>query len=134
MGLSDLGDLLAAFLPGIVDEHTEELIEGVRALADRARNHPSERKGVPEGMPKRSEMVMTPAEAFFGRVEHVPLEASPGRVAAEAVALCPPGIPWLAPGERVTDTHVACLRLDLKAGTFLMSLTDMRLRTPRVVA
>jgi arginine/lysine/ornithine decarboxylase len=64
----------------------------------------------------------------------VALEERIGRVAAEAVAPYPPGIPRLVPGELVTEAHVAYLKLDLEAGTFLMSPTDTRLQTLRVVA
>jgi arginine/lysine/ornithine decarboxylase len=71
-------------------------------------------------MPRRRElptaMAITPAEAFSGRVEHVPLERAAGRVAAEMVAPCPPGIPRLVPGQRIEEAHVAFLRLGLEAG------------------
>lgn len=35
--------------------------------------------------------------------EYVPLQEAPGRYAAEFVALYPPGVPVLVPGERLTD-------------------------------
>ena len=77
---------------------------------------------------------MTPAEAFFGRTASVPLEQAAGRVVAEIVAPYPPGIPRLVPGELITGTHVAYLRLGLEAGLFPMGQSDMELRTLRVVA
>jgi lysine decarboxylase len=79
-------------------------------------------------------MDMIPAEAFFGRIEHVPLDRAGGRVAAEMVAPYPPGIPRLIPGQKIEDIHVAYLRLGLEAGLFPMGSSDMRLRTVRVVA
>src|SRR3712207_3576333 len=85
MGLSDERHLLAVFTVGNDDADTEALVEGIRALADWARSRPAARRGPPGGMPGRTElrteMAMTPAEAFFGRVEHVPLERSAGHVA-----------------------------------------------------
>lgn len=47
------------------------------------------------------EQVMTPREAFSLPSEVVPLPEAVGRIAAECVAPCPPGIPVLIPGQRV---------------------------------
>jgi hypothetical protein len=40
---------------------------------------------------------MLPREAFFAPVEHVPAERAAGRIAAEMISPCPPGVPALAP-------------------------------------
>jgi lysine decarboxylase len=89
-------------------------------------------------MPRRRdlgiEMAMTPAAAFFGRTEHVPLERATGRVAAEMAAPYPPGVPRLVPGQRIAETHVAFLRLGKEAGLFSMGNSDKELDTLRVVA
>jgi arginine decarboxylase len=89
-------------------------------------------------MPRRRElptgMAMTPAEAFFGRTEAVPLDRAAGRVAAEMVAPYPPGIPRLVPGQRIEAVHVAFLRLGQEAGFFPAGLRDPDMQTLRVVA
>jgi len=54
--------------------------------------------------------VMTPREAFFAEHEAVPWDAASGRVCAEVVAPYPPGVPVLAPGERITDDALLALR------------------------
>ena len=83
MGLSDDVHLLACFTLGNIDAEAEALVVAIRALADWASTQKG--KGRPPGMPRRRDlpttMAMTPAEAFFGRTEAVPLEraASPPR-------------------------------------------------------
>lgn len=49
------------------------------------------------------ETVMTPREAVFAQSETVPLEQASGRIAAQTVITCPPGIPVLVPGEKITS-------------------------------
>ena len=47
-------------------------------------------------------MVATPQEAFYAPKKSVPLDESEGCVCSEFVMCYPPGIPILAPGERIT--------------------------------
>jgi lysine decarboxylase len=80
------------------------------------------------------EVVMTPRDAYFAAHETVPAEEAIGQVSAELVAPYPPGIPVLAPGERITAAAVAGLR-DAKAdGTQVRYAADPTLGTFQVVA
>jgi arginine decarboxylase len=137
MGLSDERHILACFTLGNDDQATAALIAGIRALADWARSQ-GQGKGPPPDLPRLreppTEMAMTPAEAFFGRTEAVPLNRAAGRVAAEMVAPYPPGIPRLVPGQRIEAVHVAFLRLGLEAGLFPAGLRDPDMQSLRVVA
>src|SRR4051794_24287455 len=56
------------------------------------------------------ESVMTPRDAFFARTEDVPVAEAAGRVVAEMVTPYPPGVPVLAPGERITGETLDYLR------------------------
>ena len=47
-------------------------------------------------------VVMTPQESFYAEKESLPLEETRGRICSEFVMCYPPGIPILAPGERIT--------------------------------
>lgn len=51
--------------------------------------------------PSLPEQVLPPREAFFGEKERLPLEAAAGRIAAEQLAPYPPGVPVIAPGQRI---------------------------------
>ena len=56
--------------------------------------------------------------------EKVPLEDSAGRVSVEFVNLYPPGIPLLAPGERITKEALRGFQEDLRQGLRLQGLCD----------
>jgi arginine/lysine/ornithine decarboxylase len=80
------------------------------------------------------ENVMLPRDAFFGRVEQVPLEQAAGRIAAEMVSPYPPGVPVLAPGERITQEVLDYLTSGVAAGMLIPDAADPELTSLRVVA
>jgi arginine decarboxylase len=80
------------------------------------------------------DVVLAPRDAFFGPHETVPADAAAGRVSAELVAPYPPGVPVLAPGERVTADIVAALRAVLADGGRVAYAADPTLATLQVVA
>ena len=80
------------------------------------------------------DVVLAPREAFFAPHETVPAEAAAGRVSAELVAPYPPGVPVLAPGERVTAGIVAALRAVLADGGRVAYAADPTLATLQVVS
>jgi len=55
------------------------------------------------------EMVCTPRKAYIDSKEKVSPKRSVGRICAEVIAVCPPGIPVLVPGERITIEHLPYL-------------------------
>jgi lysine decarboxylase len=77
---------------------------------------------------------LSPRAAFFATAETVPIQQAVGRVSAELVAPYPPGIPVLAPGERVTDDVLAALGAAAAAGARVAYAADPTLATLRVVA
>ena len=81
----------------------------------------------------RPEPVITPREAFFAPHLTVPAERAVGRISAELVAPYPPGVPVLAPGERVTAEILAGLRGVAAGGAQVRYAADASLRTLQVV-
>jgi lysine decarboxylase len=79
------------------------------------------------------EVAMPPRAAFFAPCELVPADDAVGRVAAEFAAPYPPGIPAIAPGERITAEVVEALRAAAAAGTRIAYATDQSLRSILVV-
>jgi lysine decarboxylase len=59
--------------------------------------------------PPLPERVLSPREALFAPRETVDLTDSEGRVSACQVAPYPPGVPVIAPGERIEKKHLAYL-------------------------
>jgi len=79
-------------------------------------------------------VVMSPREAFFAPRVTVPAAEAIGRVSAEVVAPYPPGIPVLAPGERIASEAVEGLRQMMADGTQVKYAADRTLATFQVVS
>ncbi len=76
---------------------------------------------------------MTPRDAFFAEQEAVRWRDSVGRVCAEVVAPYPPGVPVLAPGERITRAALAALQRAKDEGARIAYAADPTLATVLVV-
>ncbi|MGM9537701.1 MAG: aminotransferase class I/II-fold pyridoxal phosphate-dependent enzyme [Candidatus Onthomonas sp.] len=61
-------------------------------------------------MPPDPETVCTPREAAFGIKEEIPLTQAEDRICARQAAPYPPGVPVIAPGERIGKNHLAYLQ------------------------
>ena len=59
--------------------------------------------------PPLPDAVLTPRQALFAPREAVELKQSAGRIAAGQIAPYPPGVPVIAPGERIEKKHLAYL-------------------------
>jgi arginine decarboxylase len=118
------------------DDETERvLVDALRALVDGAgsiEKPPSVDLPAPGSL--ELESAMTPRDAFFARVEQVPIADAVGRVVAELVSPYPPGVPVLAPGEVVGQEAVDYLTTGIGAGMLIPDAADSSLKTLRVVA
>ncbi|HEY9482236.1 MAG TPA: hypothetical protein VIR00_04690, partial [Micromonosporaceae bacterium] len=77
--------------------------------------------------------VMSPREAYFAPHHRRPAQSAVGRVSAELVAPYPPGIPILAPGERITADALASLLDARAAGVRIAYASDPSLTTLLVI-
>ncbi|HEY3485886.1 MAG TPA: hypothetical protein VGK49_10905, partial [Ilumatobacteraceae bacterium] len=77
--------------------------------------------------------VLTPREAFFATHVTLPADGAIGHVSAEIVAPYPPGIPVLAPGERIARDTVDALRAARARGARVAYAADPTLATLQVV-
>lgn len=82
----------------------------------------------------RPEQVTTPREAFFAPHQMVDASASIGRISADLIAPYPPGVPVLAPGERINAEILDGLREAQAQGIRIAYATDPTLDTFRVLA
>lgn len=125
----------ARFTHGDDDETERRVVEGLQALPDAAaRMERPPRVDLPGPGELELETVVLPRAAFFGPAEQVPVAAAVGRVAAEMVSPYPPGVPVLAPGERITQAVVDYLTSGVRAGMLIPDAADPELTTLRVVA
>jgi arginine/lysine/ornithine decarboxylase len=118
------------------DDGTEQiLVDGLQALVDGAGSmERPPRVDLPEPRSLELENAMTPRDAFFARVEQVPVAEAVGRIAAELVSPYPPGVPVVAPGEVISQEAVDYLTTGVRAGMLVPDAADSSLETLRVVA
>src|SRR4051795_3713540 len=118
------------------DDETERiLVDSLRALvagAGSIEKPPSVDLPAPGSL--ELESAMTPRDAFFARVEQVPIADAVGRVVAELVSPYPPGVPVLAPGEVVGQEAVDYLTTGIGAGMLIPDAADSSMKSLRVVA
>jgi arginine decarboxylase len=117
------------------DETGKVLVDALRALVDGAASmERTPRVDLPAPPALELEQVMTPREAFFARTEQVRVAQAVGRVAAEMVSPYPPGVPVLAPGERIGHEAIDYLTSGVRAGMLIPDAADPSMETLRVVA
>jgi arginine decarboxylase len=111
----------------------DQFVDGVIASVERQRTTP---RPVLSSISWTVEpdVVLSPRDAYFAEHETVSAEAAIGQVSAELVAPYPPGIPVLAPGERITVAAVEGLRDAMADGTQVRYAADPTLATLQVVA
>lgn len=79
------------------------------------------------------EQACSPRGAFFAPSEAVSFDAARDRICAELIAPYPPGIPVLAPGERITDVALDALARARRSGVRIAYAADATLATLRAL-
>lgn len=95
----DIGNILAYLSIG---DRMGEMERLVSALAEIRRRHQRSSQGLLSQEYLPPEVVISPQEAFYSDKKSILLKDSEGCVCSEFIMCYPPGIPILAPGERVT--------------------------------
>lgn len=95
----DIGNILAYLSMG---DRPQELERLVSALSEIRRRYHTDGTGLLKQEYIDPEVVSSPQEAFYADKISLPLRKTEGRVCSEFVMCYPPGIPILAPGERIT--------------------------------
>ena len=96
----DIGNILAYLSIG---DRMQELERLVSALAEIRRRYKKDPAGLLSQEYIDPEVVCSPQSAFYSNKKSIPIKESAGQVCSEFVMCYPPGIPILAPGERITD-------------------------------
>ncbi len=95
----DIGNILAYLSIG---DRVQEVERLVSALAEIRRRFQRDPRGMLSQEYIDPEVVATPQEAFYAEKISLPLRETEGRICSEFVMCYPPGIPILAPGEKIT--------------------------------
>lgn len=96
----DLGNILAYLSIGDRKRDVERLVS---ALSEIGRLYSKDRTGMMENEYIPPVVAVTPQYAFYAPKRSLPIEETAGYICSEFVMCYPPGIPILAPGERVTS-------------------------------
>lgn len=118
----DIGNILAYISIGDRIRDIERL---VNALADIKRLYEREQKPMISGDYIQPEVVVSPQQAFYSDKKSLGLRESVGHICAEFIMCYPPGIPILAPGERITKEIVDYIIYAKEKGCSLQGTEDI---------
>ena len=126
----DVGNLLAIISCGDRMMDVERLIS---ALEEIKRLHERSAAGLFDHEYIDPVIVMAPQDAFYAKKRRVLMRESTGLVAGEFVMSYPPGIPIVAPGERITPDVLQHILFAKEKGCFMTGTEDMNLEYLQVV-
>lgn len=121
----DIGNILAYLSMG---DRPQELERLVSALADIRRRYQKDPSGLLSQEYIDPIVVLSPQEAFYAHKKSLPLAESVGLVCSEFVMCYPPGIPVLAPGERITPEILDYIEYARSKGCSLTGPEDPEIR------
>ena len=127
----DIGNLLAIISCGDRMMDIERLISALEEIKRQREKSPS---GLFDHEYVDPVIVLPPQEAFYAKKRRVPIRESTGLVAGEFVMSYPPGIPIVAPGERMTPDVLAHILFAKEKGCFMTGTEDMNLDYINVLA
>lgn len=128
--MADFANIVAIVSIGTVRTDCEELASALEDIAVRERKT----KFIPLiAPPNNFSILMKPREAWFAKALQVPVDEARGRISAETVAVYPPGIPAVNPGEEITGDIISYLTMIRKMGLPCQGQADPTLKTVRVV-
>lgn len=129
--LGDIGNVLAYISIGDRMREVERLVS---ALYDIKRLYSRDRTGLFDHEYINPQVVLTPQEAFYAvKEEMIPIRETNGRVCTEFVMSYPPGIPILAPGERITQEIIDYILYAKEKGCSLTGPEDERCERLNVI-
>ena len=126
----DIGNILAYISIGDRIRDIERL---VGALADIKRLYERDGGDLVSGEYIQPDVVMSPQTAFYANKESVPIRQTDGMICAEFVMCYPPGIPILAPGERITKEIIDYILYAGEKGCSLQGTEDSKVAYLKVI-
>jgi lysine decarboxylase len=126
----DLGNILAIVSAGDRAMEIERLIS---ALYEIKRLYSKDSSDMFDHEYINPEVVYAPQRAFYGNKVSVSINKSIGKISGEFVMAYPPGIPILAPGERITEDIINYISYSKEKGSLLMGTQDMNVENINIV-
>lgn len=126
----DIGNILAYISIGDRIRDIERL---VGALSDIKRLYERDGSGLVTGEYVQPQVVMSPQKAFYSSKISLPIEETEGAVCGEFVMCYPPGIPILAPGERISREIIEYILYAGQKGCSLQGTEDPEVKRLNVI-
>lgn len=126
----DISNILAYISIGDRIQDIERL---VGALADIKRLYKQPKKNTFLSEYIAPQVEMTPQQAFYAEKESLPIKETAGRICGEFVMCYPPGIPILAPGERITKQLIDYIQFAQEKGSSMQGPESLDLSMLNVV-
>lgn len=126
----DIGNVLAIISVGDKDLAIERLIS---ALSEIKRRYMKDQSGLLDHEYINPLVEMTPQDAFYSPKRSVEMAESVGEIASEFVMCYPPGIPILAPGEKITQEILDYIAYAKEKGCFLTGTEDIAIEHINIV-
>ncbi|NLZ45181.1 MAG: aminotransferase class I/II-fold pyridoxal phosphate-dependent enzyme [Clostridiales bacterium] len=127
----DIGNVLAIVSAGDRELEIERFIS---ALYDMKRIYSKDPTGMFDHEYINPVVVIPPQQAFYSNKKSLPIEKSAGEICGEFVMCYPPGIPILAPGEKITKEILSYIAYSKEKGCFLTGTEDMKIENINVVS
>ncbi len=127
----DLGNILAYLSIGDRRRDVERLVS---SLSEIGRLYAKDRTGMMENEYIAPDVAVTPQRAFYAPKRSLPIEETAGCVCTEFVMCYPPGIPILAPGERITEKILEYIRYAKEKGCQLTGPENAKIERLNVMA
>jgi arginine/lysine/ornithine decarboxylase len=126
----DLSNILAIISVG---DRALEIERLVSALSEIKRLYSKDKAGMFDHEYINPDVVIPPKEAFYSNKKSVLLDESDQAICGEFIMAYPPGIPILAPGERITREILDYIRYAKAKGCLLTGTQDMNVEFINVV-
>jgi len=126
----DIGNILAIISAGDRALEIERLIS---AMSEIKRLYSKDKAGMLVHEYISPEVVMTPQQAFYSRKSSLPIKKCKRRVCGEFVMCYPPGIPILAPGEKITEDVIEYILYAKEKGCSLTGTQDIEVNNIQVL-
>ena len=126
----DIGNILAMITAGDRAFEIERLIS---ALSEIKRLHGKNQVGLLTHEYIDPEVVLTPQKAFYSDKKSLALKDCAGHISGEFVMCYPPGIPILAPGERITGEIIDYIIYAKEKGSVMTGPKDMKVEHINIV-
>ena len=127
----DLGNILAYLSIGDRVRDLERLIGALAEIRRRFGRGSSAQLMKQEYI--EPDVAMSPQDAFYAESESLPIENTADRICSEFVMCYPPGIPVLAPGERITPRILEYIRYAKEKGCQMTGPEDPDIRMLNVI-